>query len=395
MFDKIVVYKFPTVYRQWKEEFFMKSRLIFGAALLISGMALAGCGTATASSTAGSSAATLEKDLTIYGGCEEPYLKAVAAAFGKKYNINCTYLRLSSGEIQSKIEAEDGNPSADVLFGGTTDPYNALKTENLLVQYASANASHITDAHFKDADNYWYGIYKGILGFMWNKDQIAAANVSAPATWDDLIKTDYKKMITWSAPTTAGTAKLVVNTMVQKKAAGKKTTYVDAAGATQSCYDDTAAMEYFKSLDANTAEYTKSGSGASKAVGKGECKIGIGFLHDVITQIVDNKYTTIGMAAPSDGTAFEVGATAILKGCKHPELAKKFIDFALTPECVELGAANGSYQFLVLDNAKQPQAAIDAGLSTVKVMDYDFDDAKKNIGHYVEDFQKVVTLPTF
>jgi iron(III) transport system substrate-binding protein len=379
----------------------MKSRVFFGATLLISCMALAGCGSVAASSgAAGSSAAVsseakLEDALTIYGGCEEPYLKAVAEAFGKKYNITCNYLRLSSGEIQSKLEAEDGNPSADVLFGGTTDPYNALKADKLLVQYASPNASHITDAHFKDADNYWYGIYKGILGFMWNKDQIAAANVTAPATWDDLIKTDYKKMITWSAPTTAGTAKLVVNTMVQKKAAGKKTTYTDEAGATQECYDDTNAMTYFKALDANTAEYTKSGSGASKAVGKGECKIGIGFLHDVITQIVDNKYTTIGMAAPSDGTAFEVGATAILKGCKHPELAKKFIDFALTPDCVELGAKNGSYQFLVLDNAKQPQAAIDAGLSTVKVMDYDFDDAKKNIGHYVEDFQKVVTLPTF
>jgi iron(III) transport system substrate-binding protein len=367
----------------------MKKRLVLGSVLFVTIFALAGCGTTAASSE------KIEDALTIYGGCEEPYLKAVAAAFGTKYGIKCEYLRLSSGEIQSKIEAEDGNPSADVLFGGTTDPYNALKTDKLLVQYQSPNASHITDAHFKDADSYWYGIYKGILGFMWNKDQIKAAGVEAPSTWDDLIKTQYAKMITWSAPTTAGTAKLVVNTMVQKKAAGKKTTYKNDEGKEVSCYDDTAAMDYFKALDANTAEYTKSGSGASKQVGKGECKIGIGFLHDVITQIVDNKYTSIGMAAPSDGTSFEVGATAILKGCKHPVLAKKFIDFALTPECVELAAKNGSYQFLVLDNAKQPQAAIDAGLNEVKVMDYDFDDAKTNIGHYVADFQKVVTLPTF
>lgn len=375
----------------------MKSKLFLALTLAPLCFSLVSCNNAKVStdSDLADTSGSLESALTIYGGCEEPYLKAVAEAFGKKYNINCTYLRLSSGEMQTKIENENGNPSADVLFGGTTDPYNALKTEKFLSKYTSPRASHITDSHFKDADGYWYGIYKGILGFMWNKDSIKEANVTAPSTWDDLIKTDYKKMITWSAPTTAGTAKLVVNTMVQKKAAGKKTTYKNDAGESVSCYDDTAAMAYFKSLDANTVEYTKSGSGASKKVGNGECKIGIGFLHDVLTQIVNNKYTTIGMAAPSDGTAFEVGATGILKGCKHPELAKKFIDFALSPECVELAAANGSYQFLVLDDARQPQVAIDAGLSTVKVMDYDFEDAKNNIGHYVEDFQKVVTLPTF
>ena len=59
-------------------------------------------------------------------------------------------------------------------------------------------------------------------------------------------------------------------------------------------------------------------------------------------------------------------------------------------ECVELGAKNGSYQFLVVDGARQPQAAIDAGIDKVNVMDYDFDDAKKNTGHYVEDFTKAV-----
>lgn len=377
----------------------MKSKHLSLGLSFIALLGLVGCG-GDKTSTGGTSGDSTkpadtttktEDTLDLIAGCEEPYMNAVADAFAKKYNVKVNRIRKSSGEIEQQITKEKGNPSADVIFGGTTDPYNTLKNAGLLMKYKSANDDQIEDAHFKDKDNYWYGIYKGILGFMWNKDKLAQLKLTAPSTWDDLLKPEYAKYITWSHPTTAGTAKLVVNTMVQKKANGAKTTYKNDDDEEVSCYDDTAAMEYFKSLDNNTAKYTKSGSGASKEVGIGTTVIGIGFLHDVIYQIVDKGYTNIGMCAPSDGTSYEVGATAILKGAKHPELAKKFIDFATSPECVELGAKNGSYQFLVLKNATQPQAAIDAGIDQVNVMDYDFDDAKTNTAHYVEDFTKVVS----
>lgn len=311
-------------------------------------------------------AAKAEGELVVYGSCEEEYLSAACANFEKVFGIKTTFQRLSTGEVQAKIEEENGNPSADVWFGGTTDPYNVCASEGLLEAYEAKNASHLTSDMYRDAQGRWYGIYKGILGFMVNTDELTRRGLEAPQDWQDLLKPEYQGLIWLSNYNTAGTAKLVINTMIQK-------------------YGHDEGIQYLVDLDKNIEVYTKSGSGPSKNVGTGECVIGIGFLHDGITQINDNGYTNIQLIVPSSGTSFEIGATAIFKGAAHPNAAKLWIEYALSPECVNLGAQNGSYQFLVLDNATQPQAAKDFGLDPENVMDYDFEDATNNIKTYVEE----------
>ena len=311
-------------------------------------------------------AAQAEGELTVYGSCEEEYLAAACQHFQEVFGIKVNYQRLSTGEVQAKIEEEKGNPSADVWFGGTTDPYNVVAKEGLLEPYAAQNASHLLSDMYKDPDGNWYGIYKGILGFMVNTDELARMNLEAPADWQDLLKPESKGLIWLSNYNTAGTAKLVINTMIQK-------------------YGHDEGIQYLVDLDKNIEVYTKSGSGPSKNVGTGECVIGIGFLHDGITQIVDNGYTNVELVIPSSGTSFEVGATAIFKGAAHSNAAKLWIEYALSPECVNLAAQNGSYQFLVIDNATQPEVAMQFGLDPDNVMDYDFEDAKNNIGTYIEE----------
>ena len=312
------------------------------------------------------SAAKEEGTLVVYGSCEEDYLAAACENFEKLYGIKVQYQRLSTGEVQSKIEEEAGNPSGDVWFGGTTDPYNVAASEGLLEPYEAENASHLISDTYRDADGQWYGIYKGILGFMVNQDELDRMGIEAPKDWADLLDPKYKDLIWLSNYNTAGTAKLVVNTMIQK-------------------YGHDEGIKYLVDLDKNIQVYTKSGSGPSKNVGTGECVIGIGFLHDGITQIEDNGYGNISLIIPSSGTSFEIGATAIFKGCKHPNAAKLWIEYALSPDCVELAAQNGSYQFLVIDNAEQPAVAAEFGLDPDNVMEYDFEDAKENTTTYVED----------
>ncbi len=311
-------------------------------------------------------AAKAEGQLTVYGSCEEEYLSAACKKFEQLYGIKTQYQRLSTSEVYTKIKEEAGKPSGDVWFGGTTDPYNEAVADGLLEQYEPVNAEHLLGPEYKDPDNHWFGIYKGILGFMVNNEELGRLGLEAPKTWDDLTKPEYQGLIMMSNPNTAGTAKLVINTMVQMKG-----------------HDE--AMEYFKALDKNVAQYTKSGSGPSKMVGPGECVIGVGFLHDGIYQILQG-YDNIGLVVPEDGTSYEIGATAIFKGAAHPNAAKLWIEYALSPDCVDIAKDNGSYQFLVLDNATQPEQAAEFGLDMNNTIDYDFEDAKANIKTYVEDF---------
>ena len=310
--------------------------------------------------------AQAEGELVVYGSCEEEYLSAACEKFQSLYGIKTSYQRLSTGEVQAKIEEENGNPSADVWFGGTTDPYNVLASEGFLEAYDAVNASHITKDVYKDSQNRWFGIYTGILGIMYNKDEVARLGIDIPKDFADLTDPQYKGLIWTSNYNTAGTAKLIINTVIQK-------------------YGHDEGIKYLVDLDKNIQVYTKSGSGPSKNVGTGECVIGLGFLHDVITQIVDNGYDNIGMVIPSSGTTCEIGATAIFSGAKHPNAAKLWIEFALSPDCVNIAKDNGSYQFLVLDNAEQPEIAYEFGLDPSNVIEYDFEDATNNIKTYVQE----------
>ena len=313
-------------------------------------------------------AAKEEGELVVYGSCEEDYLAAACHHFEELYGIKTQYQRLSTGEVPGKIEEENGNPSADVWFGGTNNPYDSAAAKGLLDNsYVPVNAVHLTKDIYKQPEGYWYGIYTGILGFMVDTEELERLGLEAPQTWDDLLKEEYKGLIWLSNYNTAGTAKLVVNTLLQMKG-----------------HDE--GIQYLVDLDKNIKVYTKSGSGPSKNVGIHECVIGIGFLHDGIFQIVNNGYDNIGLIIPADGTTCEIGPVAIFKGAKHPNAAKLFLEYALSPECVELAAQNGSYQFLVIDNAEQPKEAVEFGLDPNLVWEgYSFEKAVADTDQNVAD----------
>ena len=58
----------------------------------------------------------------------------------------------------------------------------------------------------------------------------------------------------------------------------------------------------------NVNQYTKSGIAPIKALALGETAIGIGFMHDMLTQILDGA--PMKTIAPCEGTGYETGSVS-------------------------------------------------------------------------------------
>ncbi len=127
-------------------------------------------------------------------------------------------------------------------------------------------------------------------------------------------------------------------------------------------------FEYLKALHKNVNQYTKSGAAPAKATALGETTVGITFLHDLVTMVVDKA--PIQTVPPCEGTGYEIGSMSIIKGGKNMDNAKKFYDWALTPAAQKIGAEAKSYQ--VPSNRSTPVPPQAPKLADIKLINFDF-----------------------
>jgi iron(III) transport system substrate-binding protein len=299
-----------------------------------------------------SGASRAQGELTLYCSPQIEWCEAMITAFQKETGITVAMTRKSSGETYAQVKAEASNPKGDVWWGGTGDPHLQAAEEGLTEEYKSPMLEKLHDWAVKQAEQSGYktvGIYAGALGFGYNKEVLAQKGLPEPKCWADLTKPEYKGEIQIANPNSSGTAYTALATFVQM-------------------WGEDQAFDYLKALHANINQYTKSGSAPIKAAALGETTIGITFLHDVVTQIVSGA--PVVAVSPCEGTGYEIGSMSIIKGARNLENAKKWYDWALTPEAQGLAVQAQAYQ--VPSNAASPVPPEAPDFSQIKLIDYDF-----------------------
>ena len=326
---------------------------------------LTGCGGSDSTGETGGEESTGSKELTVYTAFPEAEVAYYFNAFEEATGIKVNALRLSAGEMLTRVAAEKENPQAALMFGGSTDNYIAAVDQGLLEPYQSPELSNTPETYL-DPTGTWNPIYVGAIAFACNKEWFAEKGYDYPTSWDDLLDPKYEGQIIMAHPATSGTAYTVLATLIQLKG-------------------EDAVWDYLKELDKNMTQYTKSGSAAPNAVALGEAAIALTFSHDGLQPTTEGY--PIGLSFPSDGTGYEVGAMALIKGgpADQQENAKKFIDFMCSAEGQNLYAENDSFRV-----PTNTQATVAEGLVTldsVAVIDYDAVWAAENKSTFTEQFE--------
>ena len=304
------------------------------AALIVTLIVVAACGTATSPSPSGAGApsaaatqdaaaiiadleakAKTEGALNSYGMPPDwTNFGAIWDKFLPKYNLTHTDTDMSSAEEIQKFDAEKNNPVADqgdigIQFGpvavtaGTVQPYKPTRWDKI-PDYA------------KDPDGNWMCWYTGTISFAVN----TAIVKNVPTRWADLLKPEYKGMVAISDPRNAAQGAMTV--LAANFANGGDESNIDPG------------LAYFDKL--NKAGNFTSVAPSKANVEKGEAKIAILWDYNSLPMRDDlasvSPAVPIQVVIPSDGTTQAPYCHIINKYAAHPNAAKLFREYILTDE---------------------------------------------------------------
>lgn len=304
--------------------------------------------------------------LTVYTSVDEENAKHILDAFTGETGVKVDMVFLSSGPALSRIEAEAGNPQADVWFGAPSENHVLAHERDLTQAYTPEGAAALPGA-FKSADGFWHAIYTNPLAVGVRTDLLNERGAPLPASWEDLKDPAYKGLIQMPSPQSSGTGYAFVLTM-------------------REILGEDGAINYLKALNPNVQTYTQSGTAPSGALGLGETPVAIQFSPGFL-KLKDEGYP-VDVVFPSEGVGYEVAAMSILKGASNLDDAKKLADWITSKQGQEALTTAKTYFLPVRSDVSAGEGV--PSLDSIELISYDPAFASENRERLVDRWAEEV-----
>ena len=224
--------------------------------------------------------------LTIYSPNEDYLIEFYGNKIKEGFpNYDVTIEYLSTGKLAAKLAAEGTDTDCQLIIGMSYGYLDALRDNLAAIDFIDTSV-FMDDLIQEDSKFVPWDRFSGAT--IVNTAVLEEKGLEAPASYQDLLKPEYKGLIEMPNPTASSTGYLYIKSLAN-------------------AWGEDEMFDYFDELDANILKYTDSGSGPVNDLIAGECAIAV--------SLTFNAVEAINEGAPLDIIFFEEGAPYSPTGC--------------------------------------------------------------------------------
>ena len=285
--------------------------------------------------------------LTIYTSHKEEVYMPIVREFEERTGIWVDVITGGTNELLERIESQQDNVEADVMFGGGVESLKAY--EHCFSPYVVGSSGSIREPHQAE-DAVWTPFSALPVVLIYNTKLVSPDKITG---WSSLSDPIFRGRIAFADPAISGSSFTALATQILAGNSMGKT---------------------LATLAENLQGKILSSSGdVLNAVADGSYLVGITLEETALKYIAAGA--DLAMVYPEEGTSCVPDASAIVKGAPHSENAKKFLDFTVSYEVQQM-LSESSYRRPVRSDIPAGESLLP--LQDIVLVDYDIDWACKN-----------------
>ena len=341
----------------------MKKRRIFRLAAAAAALCLlAACGTGKGGDGSAFAPAQQER-LVIYTSHKEEVWWPIVREFEERTGIWVDVVTGGTNELLERIRLEADSPAADVMFGGgveSLESYNEYFTP-----YLCPDAGQIA-SRYRAESNLWTPFSALPVVLIYNPKLVAPGQLSG---WTDLLRPEFRGKIAFADPAVSASCYTGLVTML--------------------CALDAPQEETLRRFAENLDGRLLAGSGdILSSVADGTDCVGITLEETALRRIAAGE--NLRMVYPAEGTSAVPDGSALLRGAKHEENAKRFLDFTVSRD-VQALIQEEEFSRRSVRGDIEPSASLPQ-LDKLSMVDYDAAWASRERGNILKSWQSFLPL---
>lgn len=274
--------------------------------------------------------------VVVYTSSAQELLDVLEPAFEKATGLDVEFISLASAEGYARVVAEKNDPQADVFqCGGMAE---IMQDTSLFEPYVSPYINELPEQY---REGYGYcAVNSGSTHVIFYNTELCPIEITSYA---DLLDPRLKGHIAIADPLKSNSAYYHIETMLVDMGMDPANNSIDDQG-----WD--YVTKFLEQLD---GKFVNSSSVTYKGVESGEYWVGCSWDTGVMSYLADlkeaGKGDNVKVVLPSEGVITKLGGPGLIANCKHPNNAKKFLDYVTSREWAEI-AVTVPGQVVLMEN---------------------------------------------